>query len=36
MGIVEIGDIVIFRGVKLQCYHKTKHRKAPQFKFVKN
>ena len=36
MGIVEIGDIVIFRGVKLQCYHKTKRRKAPQFKFVKN
>ena len=35
IGNVNIGEVVVHRGVKLECYHKTKHRKAPQFTFAK-
>lgn len=35
IGKVEIGEEVIYRGVKMKCNHKTKHRKAPCFEFIK-
>ncbi len=34
IGKVEIGEEVIYRGVKMKCNHKTKHRKAPCFEFI--
>lgn len=34
IGKVEIGENVIYKGVKLECFGKTKHRKAPYFKFI--
>jgi len=35
IGKVEIGEIVTYKGVKMECLGKTKHRKAPYFAFVK-
>ena len=31
---VEIGEKIIYKGVNLECIGKTKHRKAPYFKFI--
>lgn len=35
LGVVQMNEIVKYKGQYLQCCHFTKHRKAPQFKIIK-